>query len=86
VVRALESAWDGQAVAPSRGFTRRFVHPGRAAQSIDGLLTGLHDPSTSHLAMLHAIGGEDRVRAAYEAAVAEGYLWHEFGDSHLILP
>jgi S-adenosylmethionine:tRNA ribosyltransferase-isomerase len=86
VVRALESAWDKKAVRPMVGFTRRFVHPGRPSQAVDGLITGLHDPLANHLAMLYAIAGRNLVRNGYEEAVREGYLWHEFGDSHLILP
>lgn len=85
VVRALESAWDGRAVRPIRGFTRRFVRPGHAARVATGLLTGLHDPHASHLAMLHALADPALVRDAYGEAVREGYLWHEFGDSHLIM-
>ena len=85
VVRALESAWaDGQ-VQPVQGFTRLFVHPERGVRVVDGLLSGLHDPLASHLAMLYAVAGRERVQAAYAEAVAQGYLWHEFGDSHLIL-
>ncbi len=52
----------------------------------DGLLTGFHDPKASHLAMLYALAGQDLVRSAYDEAVRGGLLWHEFGDSHLILP
>ncbi|HZY46873.1 MAG TPA: S-adenosylmethionine:tRNA ribosyltransferase-isomerase, partial [Candidatus Bathyarchaeia archaeon] len=51
---------------------------------VDGLLTGLHDPVTSHLAMLSAIAGLDRVKRAYGEAIRNRYLWHEFGDSHLL--
>lgn len=86
VVRALESAWDGERVRPASGFTRLFIHPGRPVQSVDGLLTGLHDPVTSHLAMLYAVAPKEQVRAGYREAVRAGYLWHEFGDSHLLLP
>jgi len=86
VVRALESAWDGQAVRPSSGFTRLYIHPERGQHVVDGLLTGLHDPLTSHLAMLYTIAGKDLIHDAYAAATREGYHWHEFGDSHLILP
>jgi S-adenosylmethionine:tRNA ribosyltransferase-isomerase len=86
VVRALESAWDGSAVRPSRGFTRLYIHPERGQHVVDGLLTGLHDPLTSHLAMLYTIAGRDLIHDAYAAAAREGYRWHEFGDSHLILP
>jgi S-adenosylmethionine:tRNA ribosyltransferase-isomerase len=85
VVRALETAWNGASVRPMRGFTRLYVHPARGVHVVDGLITGLHDPVTSHLAMLYAIGGQATVRDAYDEAVAEGYLWHEFGDRHLIL-
>ena len=87
VVRALESAVgpDGQ-VRAAAGFTRLLVHPGRPVRAVDGLLTGLHDPHASHLAMLHAVAGADLVRTAYDEAVREGYLWHEFGDAHLLLP
>jgi S-adenosylmethionine:tRNA ribosyltransferase-isomerase len=85
VVRALESAWDGERVRPAAGFTRLLIHPGRPVQSVDGLITGLHDPLASHLAMLYAIAPRDLVREGYAEAVREGYLWHEFGDSHLIL-
>lgn len=85
VVRALESAWDGQQVRPSAGFTRLFITPNRGVFVIDGLITGLHDPVTTHLAMLYAIGGQTLIRQAYSEAVREGYRWHEFGDSHLIL-
>jgi S-adenosylmethionine:tRNA ribosyltransferase-isomerase len=36
--------------------------------------------------MLEAIAGRDALVSAYESAFAAGYRWHEFGDSHLILP
>lgn len=85
VVRALESAWDGERVRAARGSTRLFVHPERGINAVDGLITGFHDPHATHLAMLHAIAGEKLIGAAYGEAVREGYLWHEFGDSHLIL-
>ena len=85
VVRALESAWDGGQINPTSGFTRLYLHPGRPPQVVNGLLTGLHDPVTSHLAMLYALAGPELIREAYALAVSHRYLWHEFGDSHLIL-
>jgi S-adenosylmethionine:tRNA ribosyltransferase-isomerase len=86
VVRALESAWDAEQVRAAAGFTRLLMHPGRPVRTVDGLITGLHDPLASHLAMLYAIAPRELVRAGYAEAVREGYLWHEFGDSHLLLP
>jgi S-adenosylmethionine:tRNA ribosyltransferase-isomerase len=85
VVRALESAWDGEQVRAAAGFTRLLIHPGRPVRSVDGLITGLHDPLASHLAMLYAIAPRELVKEGYAEAVREGYLWHEFGDSHLLL-
>ena len=84
VLRALETAWDGCRVAPRRGFTQLTLGPGRTVRSADALLTGFHDPRTSHLALLGGFAGEERVRRAYREAVRERYLWHEFGDSHLL--
>jgi S-adenosylmethionine:tRNA ribosyltransferase-isomerase len=84
VVRALESACQGRGVREARGFTRAYVTPERGIQVVDALLTGFHDPKTTHLSLLCAIGGTDAVREAYRTAIAEGYLWHEFGDSHLL--
>jgi S-adenosylmethionine:tRNA ribosyltransferase-isomerase len=85
VVRALETAWNRVRVEPMQGFTRAYIHPQRGVHVIDGLITGLHDPVTSHLAMLYAIANRDLIHDAYREAVTAGYLWHEFGDSHLIL-
>lgn len=85
VVRALETAWDGCQVNAMQGFTRIFIHPDRGVHTVDGLISGFHDPLASHLAMLYAVAGESLVRSAYAEAVRERYLWHEFGDSHLIL-
>jgi len=85
VVRALESARESTGrVRPTAGFTRRYIHPGNPVGVVDGLLTGLHDPRSSHLAMLLAVAGPETVRNGYEEAVRERYFWHEFGDSHLL--
>jgi S-adenosylmethionine:tRNA ribosyltransferase-isomerase len=55
-------------------------------RAVQGLLTGLHEPRASHLAMLEAIAGQAHVSAAYQEALRHKYLWHEFGDLHLLLP
>jgi len=86
VVRALESAADehGRVIA-SQGWTDLVITPARGIRVIDGLLTGFHEPKASHLAMLEALAGRDHLERAYRAALEAGYLWHEFGDLHLIL-
>jgi S-adenosylmethionine:tRNA ribosyltransferase-isomerase len=86
VVRALESAVDGRRVVHAgEGWTDVVVTPERGAHAVDGLLTGWHEPEASHLQMLEAIAGRDLLDVSYAAASNEGYLWHEFGDVHLIV-
>ncbi|MFG1705478.1 S-adenosylmethionine:tRNA ribosyltransferase-isomerase [Nonomuraea sp. M3C6] len=86
VVRALETAAgaDGRVVA-SAGWTGHVVTPSHGVRAVTGLITGLHEPRSSHLLMLTAIAGKKALASAYEEALREGYLWHEFGDTHLIL-
>ncbi len=87
VVRALESVADGDGLThPYDGWTDLVVTPERGVRVVDGLLTGWHEPASSHLLMLEAVTGRDVSRASYAAALDEGYRWHEFGDVHLILP
>jgi S-adenosylmethionine:tRNA ribosyltransferase-isomerase len=86
VVRALESVVDARRVIHAgEGWTDVVVTPERGARAVDGLLTGWHEPEASHLQMLEAIAGRDLLDVSYAAASAEGYLWHEFGDVHLIV-
>jgi S-adenosylmethionine:tRNA ribosyltransferase-isomerase len=86
-VRALESAADanGQIQAAS-GWTDLVIGPDRPVAAVDGLLTGWHEPGASHLDMIEAVAGRTLAARSYAEAVAGGYLWHEFGDVHLILP
>jgi S-adenosylmethionine:tRNA ribosyltransferase-isomerase len=86
VVRTLESAVDNSGVVrPFRGWTDVIVTREHGVRAVDGLLTGFHEPRATHLAMLEAIAGPEHVRFAYAAALDAGYLWHEFGDVHLIV-
>jgi S-adenosylmethionine:tRNA ribosyltransferase-isomerase len=85
-VRALETVTDEDGVAhPGEGWTRLIVTPERGIRSVDSMLTGLHEPRSSHLAMLEALAGREHLHVTYGQALREGYLWHEFGDLHLIL-
>ena len=87
VVRALETVVDLRGhVHAGSGWTETVITPDRVVRSVDGLLTGWHEPEASHLAMLEAVAGRPLVERSYAAALKEGYLWHEFGDVHLVLP
>jgi S-adenosylmethionine:tRNA ribosyltransferase-isomerase len=78
VVRALES--------PGRsGWTRVVIGPERPPRLVDGLITGWHEPEASHLHLLEAVAGPELLARSYRAALGRGYMWHEFGDSHLII-
>ena len=86
VVRALETvARSDGTVARGAGWTRHVVTPQTGVRAIDGLLTGWHEPEATHLLMLEAVAGRTLVEDSYRAAVEHGYLWHEFGDVHLLL-
>ena len=97
VVRALETAAlekaalrggseaDGMVTA-STGWTSHVVTPETGVKVADGLLTGLHEPRSSHLRMLAAFAGPALLDRCYETAIRSGYLWHEFGDVHLLMP
>ncbi|MEP7023898.1 MAG: S-adenosylmethionine:tRNA ribosyltransferase-isomerase, partial [Actinomycetota bacterium] len=93
VTRALESAADparpagagAGGVTATEGWTDLVLSAAQPARVVDGIITGWHAPGASHLALLTAVAGAARVSEAYRAAVRDGYLWHEFGDSCLLL-
>jgi S-adenosylmethionine:tRNA ribosyltransferase-isomerase len=98
VVRALETVTDSDgSTHPGEGWTGVFITPERGIRSVDAMLTGLHEPRSTHLSMLEALvasvsecplatSGAEHLEVAYSEALKRGYLWHEFGDLHLILP
>jgi S-adenosylmethionine:tRNA ribosyltransferase-isomerase len=86
VVRALETVTDEEGVThPGEGWTRLVITPERGLRAVDALLTGFHEPRATHLAMLEALAGREHLEVTYAEALRERYLWHEFGDRHLIL-
>ncbi|MEO7060647.1 MAG: S-adenosylmethionine:tRNA ribosyltransferase-isomerase, partial [Lapillicoccus sp.] len=87
VTRALESAvLEDRRVVARSGWTDRVVTPADPPRVVTGLVTGWHDPEASHLLLVEAVAGPELTQRAYDAAATGGYLWHEFGDSALLLP
>lgn len=85
MVRALETIADDRGRAhPGRGWTDLVIGPDTRMKVVDGLLTGWHQPESTYLDMLEAISGRERLVESYGATHSERYLWHEFGDSHLM--
>ena len=97
-VRAIETTTDELGIThPGRGWTDLVIGSQRPVRIIDGLLTGLHEPRASHLSLIRAVAirqkaegrrpsDPDLLERSYEEAIERDYLWHEFGDSHLLLP
>jgi S-adenosylmethionine:tRNA ribosyltransferase-isomerase len=85
--RALETmARPDGTVEAGLGWTELVLGPDHPARVVDGLITGWHEPAASHLLLLEAVAGPELVQRAYDAAIAGDYLWHELGDSCLLLP
>ena len=87
VIRALETVTRQDRVTQAgEGWTEVLITPQRGIYAVDGLLTGFHEPRSTHLLMIEALVSRDHIRQTYAQAVQGRYLWHEFGDLHLILP
>jgi S-adenosylmethionine:tRNA ribosyltransferase-isomerase len=84
VVRALESATVGGVVRAGWGVARLRVDARHALRSVDAVLTGMHEPGSSHFHLLTAFAPPELLARAHARAEAEGYLAHEFGDSMLV--
>jgi S-adenosylmethionine:tRNA ribosyltransferase-isomerase len=84
--RAIETdAIDGRANAGD-GWTELVITPDRGLQVVDGIISGWHEPEASHLLLMEAVAGRELLESSYQAALAERYRWHEFGDIHLVIP
>ncbi len=87
VVRAMETVTDDDGVTHAgEGFTSLVIRSPWKLKSLSALLTGFHQPRASHLAILDAFAGRKHLEITYAEAIRRRYLWHEFGDLHLILP
>jgi len=86
-IRALETVTNGDGKTHTgEGWTCLVITPQRGLRAVNALITGMHEPEASHLAILEALAGLSHIKIAYDEALRKGYLWHEFGDLHLIMP
>jgi S-adenosylmethionine:tRNA ribosyltransferase-isomerase len=87
VVRTLETvAAGGGRIFAKAGRTELFIRPGHRFRVVDLLLTNFHLPRSTLLLLVCALGGHERVLAAYREAVAEGYRFYSYGDAMLVGP
>jgi S-adenosylmethionine:tRNA ribosyltransferase-isomerase len=85
VVRALEhSAARFGAVVAGEGIADQRIGAQTRLRVVDAILSGTHEPGTSHYDLLHAFAGERILRRADRALNDGGFRTHEFGDSVLI--
>ena len=86
VVRALEAAAteDGH-LRVGDGVAKGRIGPSTRLRVVDAILSGTHEPGTSHYELLRAFLEDSTLRRATEELDAHGYKTHEFGDSVLIL-
>lgn len=85
-LRLLESAADEHGVQPFEGDTSIFITPGHRFRAIDGLMTNFHLPKSTLFMLVSALMGRDRMLAAYEHAIGNGYRFYSYGDASLLLP
>jgi len=86
VVRALESAFErGLEQAKVKGITTLKLKDGDRAKITDGLLTGFHEPQTSHFQLESAILPKNFLMKTYMQAEKRGFIGHEYGDAVLLL-
>lgn len=84
--RCLESAAGEEGkVNPGSGWTEIFIYPGYRFKVIEGLVTNFHLPKSTLLMMVSALAGREKILAAYNEAVKNGYRFFSFGDAMLII-
>ncbi len=85
VVRALEHASDEEGrIRPGFGIATQKVTAATRLKIVDVLLTGVHEPGTSHYELVRAFVDDETLQRASAEMTALGYHTHEFGDSVLV--
>ena len=85
-LRLIESAARSGAIQPWRGETDIFIYPGFSFHVADALMTNFHLPKSTLMMLVSALMGQDRIRAIYDHAVAQGYRFFSYGDASLLIP
>lgn len=85
VVRALEhSAARFGIVMPGEGVATQRIGALTTLRVVDAIVSGTHEPGTSHYDLLQAFAAPEILRRADSELEAAGFRTHEFGDSVLI--
>jgi S-adenosylmethionine:tRNA ribosyltransferase-isomerase len=85
VVRALESAAAGDGrLRSGDGIAKLRIGAGTRLRVVDAILSGTHEPGTSHYQLLRAFADDAKLERMNDALERERYRTHEFGDSILV--
>jgi S-adenosylmethionine:tRNA ribosyltransferase-isomerase len=85
VVRALEHAASlGADIRDGPGLATQRIGADTPLRVVDAIISGTHEPGSSHYDLLRAFADDAVLREADAALDAHGYRTHEFGDSVLI--
>ena len=85
-LRLLESAVTEDGMQPFRGETSLFIRPGFRFRAVHRLMTNFHLPHSTLFMLVCAFAGTERMRTAYDHAIAQGYRFYSYGDSSLLDP
>ncbi|MBC7908454.1 MAG: tRNA preQ1(34) S-adenosylmethionine ribosyltransferase-isomerase QueA [Rhodospirillaceae bacterium] len=84
-LRLLESATGEDGVLrPFNGATDIFITPGYRFRLVDVLMTNFHLPRSTLFMLVSAFAGMERMKRAYEHAMASGYRFYSYGDACLL--
>jgi len=84
-LRLLESAAaDDGALQPFMDDTSIFITPGYRFKIVDVLMTNFHLPKSTLFMLVSAFAGLDRMKAAYQYAIENGYRFYSYGDACLL--
>ena len=83
-VRAIESSWNGQELISGPRLSRLRILPDYKLACTDAIITGIHEPSSSHGGILQAFADKEIIDRAHHFANLFQYKNHEFGDLMLI--
>jgi S-adenosylmethionine:tRNA ribosyltransferase-isomerase len=85
VVRALEHAAGRHGgLRAGEGLATQRLGPASRLRLVDAILSGTHEPATSHYQLLRAFTDDATLSRASSELESRGYRTHEFGDSMLI--
>lgn len=87
VVRSLETAAQAsqnEIIEPFSGETSIFIYPGFEFKIVDVLQTNFHLPQSTLLMLVSAFAGQQRIKHAYQHAIAKRYRFFSYGDAMLL--